>query len=143
MLRKEIVMELTINQRIARYRRLSDLTQSDVAEKLGMKSSTYSQMERKGNISAQMILRLADIFNVEPNELLYGEKKQYVEPPIEDGTTTLSQPKDIPTPVTTPSPTITVLTNSEENIIKIIRSLSKKDKDEVMAFVHSKYRKKK
>lgn len=136
-------MELTINQRIARYRRLSDLTQSDVAEKLGMKSSTYSQMERKGNISAQMILRLADIFNVEPNELLYGEKKQYVEPPIEAGTTTFSQPTEIPIPVTSPSPTITVLTNSEENIIKIIRSLSKKDKDEVMAFVHSKYRKKK
>ena len=40
-------MSETINQRIALYRKIANLTQTQAAEKLGMKCSTYSQMERR------------------------------------------------------------------------------------------------
>ena len=36
----------TINERIALYRKMANLTQTEAAEKMGMKYSTYSQMER-------------------------------------------------------------------------------------------------
>ncbi len=128
----------TINQRIAIYRKLANLTQAQTAEKLGTKCSTYSQMERKGKISAQMVLKLAEIFNVHPNLLLYGEEPYIVpvEPKISD--TELKQPKKPPFP---PPKPITVLTNSEENIIKIIRNVSKEDKADIMAYIEKIYKK--
>ena len=46
-------MDKLINQRIALYRKMANLTQTEVAEKMGMKCSTYSQMERKGSISSE------------------------------------------------------------------------------------------
>ena len=131
-------MDKSINQRIASLRRLANLTQYDVAEKIGMKCSTYSQMERKGNISAQMVLRLADIFGVHPNEILYGTDSLATQS-TQENILPISQPKP---PVPTSPPPI-ILTNSEESIIKIIRNLSKADKDEVMAFIEDKYKKRK
>ena len=57
-------MDKSINQRIILYRKMANLTQTEVAEKMGMKCSTYSQMERKGSISTERLLALADIFGV-------------------------------------------------------------------------------
>ena len=65
-------MSNSINQNVASCRKLVGLKQSDVAEKLNLKTSTYSQMERKGNITAEMIVRLAELFKISPLILLYG-----------------------------------------------------------------------
>jgi len=127
-------MKETINQRVARNRKLLDLTQQETAEKLGMKCSTYSQMERRGNISANMVLKLAAIFNISPDALLYGENQQKNDT---DGNT-LGQ---TPTPPVKPNPIPPLLlTNREENIIKILRTLSKEDKNEVIALIEKKYK---
>ena len=66
-----------INTRIASIRKLREYKQSDVAQFLGLKTSTYSQMERKGNITGEMILKLAEIFNVDPMIILCGENSEY------------------------------------------------------------------
>ena len=57
-------MNLEINKRVVYYRKQKHLTQATVAERIGMKSSTYSQMERKGNITGEMIIKIAKIFEV-------------------------------------------------------------------------------
>lgn len=67
-------MEETINQRIRRYRKKSNLTQSQLGEMIGLKTSTYSQMERKGQITCDTILRLAEVLKVDAAVLLLGEK---------------------------------------------------------------------
>ena len=64
----------TINQRITRIRKSKKITQKEMAERLGMKESTYSQMERQGNISAQTLLSIAAVLEVDINLLLYGEE---------------------------------------------------------------------
>ena len=63
-------MAYTINQRVAIYRKMANLTQTEAAERLGMKCSTYSQMERKGNISVDKLMAIAEVFGVNPAVLL-------------------------------------------------------------------------
>lgn len=63
----------TINQRVRKYRKDLFLNQSDVAQMLGMKTSTYSQMERMGNITCETLLKLTEILKVDVRKLLYGE----------------------------------------------------------------------
>lgn len=64
-----------INIRVAACRKLRNLTQERTAELLDIRQNTYSTMERQGNISAQMLLRLADVFDVDPVFLLIGENR--------------------------------------------------------------------
>lgn len=62
-----------INKRIREIRKSLNLTQKDVAERLEMGLSTYSQREREGNIEADFLVSLAKIFNVDIRTILYGE----------------------------------------------------------------------
>ena len=66
----------TINQRVRKYRKDLFLNQSDVAQMLGMKTSTYSQMERWGNITCETLLKLTKLLKVDVLKLLYGEDIQ-------------------------------------------------------------------
>ena len=115
-------MNLEVNKRIKMIRKLLGMKQSDVAEKLGKVSSTYSQCEREGKISCGMIISLAEIFNVDVRTLLYGE---YIEKPP------LLPPDDMK------------LTKKEENFIKILRNMSSKRRNAVIDFIDLNYREEK
>lgn len=65
---------MTVNQRIRHYRKKLKYTQADVAKMLDMKISTYSQMERMGNITCETLIKLTDILKTDALTLLYGEK---------------------------------------------------------------------
>ena len=135
-------MAESINRRIARCRKLADLTQTEAAEKMGMKCSTYSQMERKGNISADRLLKLAQIFGVHPDELLYEKKN------------TSSTPSEAPAASAPAFPSapiihqddyedgrpVFIISKKEENLLKIVRNLPKSVRDEVISFIEQKYR---
>lgn len=70
------IMDKTINQRIRYYRKLRQLTQIEVASKLGIKSSTYSQCERRGKIPCELLIELSKILEVSCNTLLFGEDSE-------------------------------------------------------------------
>lgn len=138
-----------VNYRIAHWRKLSGFNQTDLAEKLGIKCNTYSQMERTGNVSADRLFKLAEIFGVKPCYLFYGEKlckteTKNAEPTIIDGPvtkpdngTTLQQPKPEP-----PKEPPFVFTNREESLIKMYRSLKKDDRASVVNLIHTLYQNK-
>ena len=134
-------MDRSINQRIALYRKMANLTQTEVAEKMGMKCSTYSQMERKGAISADRLLVLADILGVTPEMLLYETPtvKKLDFSAAETVTSSLHQNKD-PFGKAPFSPAPFIPTHKEESIIKILRNLPKSYYDEVVAFIDQKYK---
>ena len=119
-------MSQTINERIIIARKLANLTQAEVAERLDMKSSTFSQMERQGKISSDMILKLSEILNVKPMYLLCGEtnnellKESDIFPKKEQNTSF-------------------VLSRQEENIIKIMRNLKKDARKEAYEFLQKLY----
>ena len=68
-----IKLEETINQRITRYRKMLGYSQTQAADLLDMKHSTYSLKERGGDIDCETIMKISDVFGVDVKVLLYGE----------------------------------------------------------------------
>jgi transcriptional regulator with XRE-family HTH domain len=134
-------MDKLINQRIALYRKMANLTQTEVAEKMGMKCSTYSQMERKGSISSERLLALSKILGVNPEMLLYdsSEDKKIDFSGNEISASKLNQTNN-PFSDNSYSPAPFIATHKEESIIKILRNLPKPYYDEVINFIDSKYK---
>ena len=132
------IMSKDINQRVAICRKLAGLTQSQTAEKLGMKSSTYSQMERKGNISPECLIELAKIFGADPDYLIYGkEKNQELDFSSPKNTVQLKQDSFSDKNNLYEG---LILTKSEENIIKLFRHLSKEAKSDIIEYINKVYR---
>ena len=130
-----------VNRRIALYRKMANLTQTEVAEKMGMKCSTYSQMERKGRINTERLLALAKILGVKPEMLLYdsSEDKKIDFSGTEISASSLNQNNN-PFSGSNYNPAPFIATHKEESIIKILRNLPKTYYDEVINFIDSKYK---
>ena len=140
-------MTETINERIARCRKLANLTQTETAEKMGMKCSTYSQMERKGSISTDRLLILAHIFNVSPNTLLFGTDIDSNDNKTTGNTLNLEPQNEIKPALSQSGDFYEnkfksapfIVSHKEENILKILRNLPKSARDEVIEFINQKY----
>lgn len=133
-------MDKSINRRIAIYRKMANLTQTEVAEKMGMKYSTYSQMERKGSISSERLLALSKILGVSTEMLLYDLPAGGVKLDFSGTETTAKTLNQNNNPFRNDGPAPFIATHKEESIIKILRNLPKSDYDEVVGFINQKYK---
>lgn len=68
-------MSETINQRIKRIRKSKNMTQIEIAKKLGMKPDTYSKFERVGKIRCDMLLKIAEILETDVSAFLYNSSE--------------------------------------------------------------------
>ena len=137
-------MNNEINRRVAHYRKMCNFTQEEAASALGLKTSTYSQKERLGNITATDIIRFAKTFGVEPEVLLLGEEavtakklaivaeasKNEVIKETNEKTTTKYEPAEI------------VLTAQEKNFVTMLRSLTKKKRENVLQYTYDVFKNK-
>lgn len=122
-----------INQRIKKFRRGLHYTQEQIALKMGMKPSTYSQMERCGKISSARITQLAEILETDAITLLYGETEKtitLVQPPI-DPKPVISEEK----PLVIPNLSSSDLTAREAALVKMFKNISEPNKTLVYEFV--------
>lgn len=62
-----------INQRVKKLRKQNKYSQKNIGNLLGMKTSTYSQMEREGNFNGDELVLLADFFKVDVKTFLYDD----------------------------------------------------------------------
>ena len=125
-----------INKRIATYRKLAGYTQQTAADALGLKKNTYARMELHGNPKPEILAKLAMLYNVSINLILYGI----------DGGQTADMKKETEITRLHERPhnfvmqkTDITLTVNEKNCIKACRKLSKKDRDQVMALINKLY----
>lgn len=138
-------MNKAINERVKKYRNFAGLSQEEVAKKLNIKTSTYSQMERNGNISAQTIMNLAAIFDVSPITLMYDENDPFarvaaraMETPVESSLNfespriTIDENGNFVFPEYQPS-------RREIDFLKTIKSLPKTAQQEILDFVQKKF----
>ena len=122
------ILSNEINQRIKSVRKELGIKQKDMAGALGIKESTYSQMERTGNITCETAIKIARIFDTDLNHLILGLEQTAVIPPEEkkkESHTTVEE--------------TLILTPNEESIIKILRHFGKLDREECIAFIEKKY----
>lgn len=68
--------DFAINERIIARRKELGLNQTMLAESLGIKVSSYSQMERKGHITCETLRVLCEVLKVSTEYLLYGIKTE-------------------------------------------------------------------
>ena len=118
-----------INRRISIYRGYAGYTQQQAADLLGMKKNTYARMERYGNPTPDMLTKLASLYNVSLNMLLYGNDEgrlplKHIETSI---TGTLNQEPQL------------LLTIDEQNCVRMCRGLPKSMQKMVMDFISSLY----
>ena len=118
-----------INKRISTYRKLAGHTQQTAADALGIKKNTYARMELHGNPTPDMLVRLANLYNISVNQLVFDAAAD-------------------PTRLNEPAPklekhTDITLTTNETNCIKACRKLTKEQRNEVMALINKLYGKNK
>ena len=118
-----------MNRRVQKLRKERGLTQAELAKLLGLKTSTYSQMEQHGNITANMVIRIAEIFNVDTDSILFGELKEERKPDINEFI------KALPYQINSYYFIIKV-NNDERNMLTSFRNISKKRQEMVMRFVY-------
>ena len=120
-----------INERIKCFRKLAGYSQNELAVHIGMKGSTYSQAEREGNITCDLLLRVANFLNVDPEILLLGKKTVKVIIPK-------PKKKSEPVPIKTidDNPYIIEVSHKEKNIIMIFRELKQEHKNAVYKFIN-------
>jgi transcriptional regulator with XRE-family HTH domain len=123
-------MDKSINKRVRIYRKRAGLTQNELAERLGMKGSTYSQMEREGNIPANRLLQIADVLGIEPSILFEGEK--VIVPEVEVPVIKIAEPEPIFVPQPDP---LEILSHKERNILKIFRFLPQEKKNKLYKYI--------
>lgn len=117
--------EETINQRIKRYRKLSGYTQGEVAEEFGLKLSTYSQRERKGNVECDFLIKLSRMLDLDIRLFLYDSE-------------TLSALTSDPIPDPPPGKS-EELTSKKLQILTMIRNLPKRYRDKINDYVYKIY----
>ncbi len=111
-----------VNQRIARYRKLSEMTQAQVADAIGLKRNTYARMEKYGTPSPEILKKLAKLFNVSVAMIVIGtEENPYAPPP--EKKLVFKQPSFLD-----------VLPMSEREIkaIQMFRRLDEEDKNKII-----------
>ena len=103
-----------------------------------MKCSTYSQMERKGNISVDKLMAIAEVFGVNPAVLLRDPMDLQTETETAEAAhkapTAMHEPVYIPT-----ARPAFVTTKNEENLLTVLRNLPKADVEEIRSFINEKY----
>ena len=66
------MLEIDVSKRIKTIRERNGLTQTDVADKLGMERSNYSRLEKRGNdLSINQLLQIANALDVRLIDILF------------------------------------------------------------------------
>ncbi len=125
----------TINKRIAAYRKLAGFTQDSAAAALGMKKNTYSRMERVGNPSPEMLVKLSKLYKVTVNTLLLGQEKPEENIFAQHREREIIRLSDYDKPLFERRPELN-LTFNEYNCVKVSRTLTLEQRKEIMELIN-------
>ncbi len=136
----------SINERIKKLRLEKGFSQEKMGELLGIKTSTYSQMERNGIISAQRLKILAEIFDVSYEFLLDGKKE--LVPPSYQGSNPSNEEickiikEQLDNRYQSRYSFLDGYTDVEIRKLKLLSCLTKKQRDSVFEFAYQVFSKK-
>lgn len=140
--------EKTLNERIAIFRKLAGYTQETAAELLEMKKNTYARMEKYGNPKPDVILKMAQLYNVSINMILLGTEEDEREQPKGNNsgngmgevppTEPVTQAPPVSKPSTFQSPPL-ALTSLERSCVEVMRILPKEKRTMIVEYINELY----
>ena len=113
-----------INEKIYDFRRNAHLTQQQLADLLGMNVTTYSPMERNGQIKVDKLIQIAKVLGKSPTDFFTGEAQS------------MNQPEPV---IANEEEIDFIMTHNDRMIVKMYHFLPKEAKDNVMAFMTEQY----
>ncbi len=139
--------EKTLNERIAIFRKLAGYTQETAAELLEMKKNTYARMEKYGNPKPDVILKMAQLYNVSINMILLGKEDESEQMRGNNSgngmdephpTEPVTQAPPVSKPSTFQSPPL-ALTSMERSCIEVMRILPKEKRTMIVEYINQLY----
>ncbi len=135
-------MGLEVNKRITECREKAKITKTQMAERLGMKYTTYCRMEKEAKrITVEEAELIAKALGVSADYLLYGPKN-YDFTPIQPNILMAESPNKGMSPFDGPTPPVVkynyndfVCSSEEKALVTIYRTLSPEDKRSVQNFM--------
>ncbi len=135
-------MGLEVNKRITECREKAKLTKKQVAERLGVKYTTYCRTEKEAKrISVEEAERIAEVLGASADYILYGNKN-YDFTPLERKVLTVESPDRGRSPFDPPTPPVVkytpdefICSSEEKALVTIFRSLSPDEKKNVRDFL--------
>lgn len=135
-------MGLEVNKRITECREKAKLTKKQVAERLGVKYTTYCRTEKEAKrITVQEAERIAEVLGASADYILYGNKN-YDFTPLEQRVLTVESPDRGRSPFDPPTPPVVkytpdefICSSEEKALVTIFRSLNIDEKKEVRDFL--------
>ncbi len=136
-------MSNDINLRIATHRSLAGYTQTAAAQELGIKRSTYARMEKYGNPTPEMLKKIAVLYNVSVNKLLYGETEEEKNPVslVTDADSLKNSESLRQEPFSFADKETYVPSHKEMQIIKMYHYMPKEKQKEVRDLIEALYKK--
>ena len=131
--------KLTVNERIKFLRKLENFNQEQMGKFLGIKTSTYSQKERKGYFTAEDIKIICEVFDVDPNVIIFGKPH-----PMQEMTDLKIQEleKEIEEKYRQKYEKYETITRRDLRMLKLINLLSRKKQDMVFEYAYALFKKK-
>ena len=122
-------MSLEINKRIAECRKKANMTKKELAERLGIKYTTYCRMEKEAKrITVTEIERIAEVLGADVEYILYGTEKRFEDlfAPIEPTVLVAETPEKPKDPFEYPAKPIVSYNESEFNCSSEERAMIRK-----------------
>ena len=131
---------MTVNQRIRLLREQKNLTQYQMGELFGLKSSTYSQKERQGSFSAEDVKIICDTFGVDPYLIIFGipNPKEEINDFMKRKLTS-----EIEEEYRKKYENYETITRRDLRLLKLMSNLSRKKQDMVFEYAYLLFKKKK
>lgn len=86
-------MSLEVNKRITECRKKAKMTKKEVAERLGIKYTTYCRMEEKAKrLTIEEIRQIAEVLGADVNYIIYGTKTEDLFAPLEPNSVIVETP---------------------------------------------------
>lgn len=135
-------MSLEINKRITECRQNAKITKKEMAERLGIKYTTYCRMEKEAKrITIAEVEKIADVIGTDPEYILYGRTNYSFAKPepnilVAESPNKDASPFDEPkSPVITYAPDDFVCSSEEKALITMFRNLSPEKKQSIRKYI--------
>ena len=131
--------QLAVNERIKFLRKQKNYNQEQMGKFFGIKTSTYSQKERKGYFTAEDVKIVCEVFKVDPNVIIFCKPH-----PMQEMTDLKIQEleKEIEEKYRQKYEKYETITRRDLRMLKLINFLSRKKQDMVFEYAYALFKNK-